>query len=578
MLRNTIILALMVLAFSSIAQADAITMRVEEALENGTLSADEAVVILYNSVYNQEAIPSEFIDGTYNVPCATAAFDMIASLSESCSASVLEQLDFVKGRPNPGSPAYTDETEHFVIHWTDAGANATNQSYIDELKIAFELAWTVEIDNLGFDAPPSDQGLGGSEKYDAYVMSLNPGTMGYCSTNGEFPDPNTPEADYSSHIAMSNNVSGFGIENLRETTAHEFQHGVQAGYEAAEPTWFKENCSVWVENEVYDTNGYAQYLHSGENCLRQSWRDIRSGAMYWYGGSPWPMFMEVSTGTTDAVRMVWELCADTVGINMIGAIDGTAQHYGKDFETWLMDYACWRWFTGNNADDEHYEYEESSIWTPGPLVLPWNIVTMNELPITLTDSVYGPESYGMVWVSIDVDEYDGWLNFNFDGRNGWEWGIGVISTKEDGTDSYFTQRITNSEGTIDLGIDAGGWDKVIIAIQNFTVSSLEATYVFDISTITGIEESEAGVTLSVTPVTNPMAGTSAITVSLPTAGFSTLNIYDLSGRLIQNIHAGELPAGDSNISLDSSELEAGTYFARLMAPGGGCSSRFIVVN
>lgn len=576
---NNLMFIILAMILASSAMAEAITTRVDQALEAGTLAADEAVFILYNSVYDINAIPLEYSDGATLEPCGTAAFDMLVKLYDSCSVPVQEQLDGpLRGRPNVGSPEYTDETEHFVIHWTDNGANATDQSYIDELTVAFELAWTVQIEELDFDAPPSDQGLGGSEKYDVYVMSLNPGTMGYCSTGGEFPDPTTPEADYSSHIAMSNNVSGYGIENLRETTTHEFQHGVQAGYEAAEPTWFKENCSVWIENEVYDTNGYAQYLHSGENCLRQSWRDIRSPAMYWYGGSPWPMFMEVSTGSPDAVRMVWELCADTVGVNMLGAIDGTAQHYGKDFETWLMEYSCWRWFTGNRADDEHYEYEESSIWTPGALVLPWNNVTMDELPIMLTDSVYGPEALGMVWVKIDVADYDGWINFDFDGRDGWEWGIGVISTKEDGTDSYFTQRIYNQESTINLSVDATGWDEVIIAIQNFTISTFEATYVFELSTVTGIEEGEGATAIAVTPLSNPMAGTSAITVTLPTAGFSTLNIYDVSGRMIQNIHAGELPAGNSDISIDTEELGTGTYFARLIAPGGGCSSRFVVVN
>ncbi len=560
------------------ANADAVTTRVDQALNTDALTADEAVFILFNSIHNSSAVPSEFIDGTTKEPCGTAAFDMIVRLYDSCSAPVKEELDVLLARPVVGSPEYLAETEHFVIHWTDTGVNATDQSYVDELEDAFELSWTVEIDDLGFEAPPSDLGLGGSAKYDVYILSLNPGTMGYCSTGGEFPDPTTPEADYSSHIAMSKDVSGYGIENLRETTSHEFQHGIQAGYEAAEPTWFKENCAVWVENEVWDTNGYAQYLHSGENAIRQSWRDIRSPAMYWYGGSPWPMFMEVSTGSPDAVRMVWELCADTVGSNMLGAIDGTARYYGKDLETWLMDYACWRWFTGALADDEHYEIEESSLWTPGALVLPWNRVTMDELPILLTDSVYGPEALGMVWISIDVAEYDGWLNFDFDARDNWEWGIGVISTKDDGTDSYYTHKISNPESTINLSFDAEGWDDVILVIQNFTISTFEGTYEFVLSEATGIEEGESTEVLALTPMTNPMSGNSAITVSLTTAGFSTLNIYDVSGRLVHNAHAGELPVGNSDISINADELGNGTYFARLIAPDGGCSSRFVIVD
>ena len=575
-MRILFIVFTLILAVS--ANADAVTTRVDQALNTDALTADEAVIILYNSVHNSSAVPSELIDGTIAEPCGTAAFDAMVRLYDSCSAPVRERLDALLARPSVGSPEYTDETDHFLIHWTDNGANATDQSYVDELKLAFEHSWTVEIDEMGYDVPPSDMGLGGSTKYDVYVMGLTGGTMGYCSTGGEFPDPTTPEADYSSHIVMTNNVAGFGIEALRETTSHEFQHGLQAGYEAAEPTWFKENCSVWIENEVWDYNGYTDYLgRSDENCLRQSWRDIRSPAMYWYGGSPWPMFMEVSTGTTDAVRMVWELCADTVGINMLGAIDGTARHYGKDFDSWLMDYACWRWFTGNLADDQHYELEECSLWCD-PLVLPWNIVTMDELPILLTDSIYGPEALGMVWVSVDVAEYDGWINFDFDARDGWEWGIGVISTRDDGTDSYHIEKVSNPESTINFSFDATGWDDVILVIQNLTVSTFEGRYEFELSEVTGIEEGEGTATLALTPLTNPMSGNSAITVSLPTAGFSTLNIYDVSGRMIQNAHAGELPVGNSDISIDTDELGTGTYFARLIAPGGGCSSRFVVID
>ncbi len=562
----------------SLAFGDTVVSRVSASLETGAVSPDEAVFILCNSVYDISRVPAQFGENVELEPCGTPALDLIRSLYDQCSAPVRDELDRFLARPYPGDPYHTTISpgDYFKIHWTTEGVNATNENYVNILAEAFDTSWETLIDTLGFWAPPADMGLGGCDRYDVYIMKLNPGTLGYCSTSGEVPNPLTPNNDWSSHIAMSNDES-YGHNQMIETTAHEFMHAIQNAYDAAEPTWFKENCSVWAQNVVFDTKLYADYLHGGENCLRRPWYDIRSGAMYHYGASPWPMYMQYRTGgSVAAVQRVWEICAEVYGASLMESINATAVEYGSSFISWLAEYTCWRWFTGNRADDEHYPYEESSLWTPGSYVFPYH--NISSLPASVDHGAYPPETYGNHWIQIDVKPYQGWILINFDGRDHFDWTFGVIRTRDDGTDDFYWTIVDNDEASLELGVETTGWDKVIVFPQPITVTSIQMLYTLDVSYQTGIEESGGEQSFRLEAGSNPFSGSGLLKVTMPRAGLATINVFDAAGRVVQTIPAGELPEGESSVSWNSTDLENGTYFVRLTGPGGGVTARVTVLN
>lgn len=569
---------LFMVAMFAFSGADTVVSRITDALENGIITPDEAVKYLTASLNDRSTIPAEFIDGTTDVPCGTAAMDLITSILDDCTAPVRDSYRDGRARPEVGDPEYLISTEHFLIHWTDEGVNKTSESWANTVADACVLSWEVEVDDMEWDAPPSDLGQGGDDKLDIYIINIEGSVIGWCSSSGCPPDPMTPEADYASYIAIDADES-WGTNTIEETCAHEFMHALQNGYEAAEPSWFKENTSVWVENYVYDYNGYATYLHGGDNCLRRPWYDIRTTdeGLYEYGASPWPMYMDVRHGGQEAVRMVWENCAATTGSNMWEALEETAVHYGLDLDIWLAEYACWRWFTGNNCvNDDYYLYEEASIWTPGPYVFSYH--TVSSLPHSSDEGVYPPEFTGHHWIKVDVENYQQWIEFQFDGRDYFPWVVGVILSAEDGTSSFAYYEVDNDYATIDVGVDADGWDHVIFYVQAVYETTLTMSYEFTIETITGGIEGDLPAPMITLSSVNPLMSGSVINFNLPTGGFTTLNVYDLGGRMIQNIHVGDLSAGEHSFVWNADDLAIGSYFLRLTAPGGGVTQKVILVD
>ena len=63
---------------------------------------------------------------------------------------------------------------------------------------------------------------------------------------------------------------------------------------------------------------------------------------------------------------------------------------------------------------------------------------------------------------------------------------------------------------------------------------------------------------------------------LPSGGFTTLGIYDLSGRLVETLVSGMLEAGSHTVGWNAEGLSTGAYFARLNVPGGGMTKRVIL--
>jgi hypothetical protein len=236
-----------------------------------------------------------------------------------------------------------------------------------------------------------------------------------------------------------------------------------------------------------------------------------------------------------------------------------------------------RWFTGTLADDQHYEIEESSLWTPGAYVFPYHVE--NTLPATGDAGTYPPETFGHHWIKVDVSDYQGWITFQFDGRDGIDWIVGVIRTSSSGADQFVYTVVTDTPAQLTQGVSTTGWDYVIFFVQPITDTSLTLTYTYSITTQTGIEgQGGEGDVPSIGTSSNPVTPGSSLQVFLPQGGFTTVNVFDLAGRLVQTPVCGQMDAGSHVVSWDTSGLASGAYFVRLTAPGGGATERVILAD
>ncbi|MCE5251119.1 hypothetical protein LLG96_12955, partial [bacterium] len=99
---------------------------------------------------------------------------------------------------------------HFRVHYDSTGVNKpaptdTDRNgvpdYIDSTLVYLEYAWNLEVNQLGYEEPLSDDGIGGGDEIDIYILDFGKG--GYGIT---FPDhPQNGMA--SAYIELDNNYA-----------------------------------------------------------------------------------------------------------------------------------------------------------------------------------------------------------------------------------------------------------------------------------------------------------------------------------------------------------------------------------
>jgi hypothetical protein len=77
---------------------------------------------------------------------------------------------------------------------------------------------------------------------------------------------------------------------------------------------------------------------------------------------------------------------------------------------------------------------------------------------------------------------------------------------------------------------------------------------------------------------NPSCGATELRYSLPAAGPVRVDLFDAQGRRVRRLLDESRPAGWGRLPVDTSDLAAGVYFARLEARGAVRSARLVVLK
>ncbi|RMG34745.1 MAG: hypothetical protein D6732_10345 [Methanobacteriota archaeon] len=233
-------------------------------------------------------------------------------------------------------PVLQDEqiipTTHFLIHYslTDT-AHATTLAWAQAIATYAEESWSVS-ENLGWELPPPDNGNGGDDRYDIYIVHT-PGYNGITWWEDLYPTP-YPNG-YSSWIEVRNDsfndpyVGEF--ERLRVLIAHEFHHACQLRYVLLQSSdaWFYENTSVLMEKVIYPQINYLQYRLLGSNSplLVPEWAINHQLDGYPYPGGLWALFINEYYEDDTAVRKVWETEGNNPSMDILNAMNQSFQQY-----------------------------------------------------------------------------------------------------------------------------------------------------------------------------------------------------------------------------------------------------------
>jgi hypothetical protein len=119
--------------------------------------------------------------------------------------------------------------------------------------------------------------------------------------------------------------------------------------------------------------------------------------------------------------------------------------------------------------------------------------------------------------------------------------------------------------TLDISnLAAGTYYWSVQAIDNGYEGSAFATEQSFVLTVGGMEEAPIG-TCVLYP--NPVSSYSVVDVEMMRPGKLSLAIYDLSGRLVQQIEGGLVETGMQRIPVDGSALAEGSYLLSIMVDG-----------
>jgi hypothetical protein len=537
--------------------ADTVYQRIENDQE---LTVDQKALYFVYSVLAQDKLPLEYTVDASSGRSGTPALHEATLLLDRVSSATLNEIVDLAQRPSlSGSPlSFVTTGGHFKMHYTLTGNDACTLAYAQSIGNYMDYAWAEECGRMGFFTPPPDHLVGGDDLYDVYVAHLNGGTLGYTTSSGEYKPPDSTHSCSASHIVMGNSL---GEDHQKVTTAHEFQHAIQMSYDYQEPTWFMENCAVWVEDQIWDDiNDYLGYFSVG--AIRKPYKSITSGSMYWYGASYWPRMMGLMNGY-QAVREVWENCAATAGNNMLSAQNEMFAAHGSSFENGFMQYGLWRYMVGPQWAASFNLYDEEADTWGTPLVLPWNRV--NTLPYSGnqgSNPSYLIDVYGIAWIKVKLENYqDGWVQIDFNGRDGFEWDLGAIIFNDNNVQfEWFNCDPSTGEKTV--AVPTKGWDYAIFFPALINRNSLTPKYTFDISYTTGIEEEETVSDLGLDVVSNPMTTGSAVNFNLPSSGYADLSVVDMAGRRVSTLFSAETESGFHTADFQGG-LSSGTYFVVL---------------
>ncbi|GAB5490311.1 MAG: hypothetical protein Phog2KO_05260 [Phototrophicaceae bacterium] len=312
------------------------------------------LVLGYNleDISNNEFLPNGARIATVYEPPRSLAQNTIDRNEEIINENC-EDVDLSE-RPELSGDEETVETENFIIHYTEDGDDEADDDFVEEVADFVEFVFEVQVNELGWPAPPRDCGEGGDSRYDFYLINIldNESILGYASPEeivGDNPATEIEEewAAYG-YMVIDNDYDGVPspLVVMRATIAHEFHHLIQFGYETGEPArWIYEATSSWIETKTsiteQDVVGYTSTVFNEPNlCIGTS--EDRNGLRV-YGD--WLLIDSIARDYGDeSIQRLWEIVIEEEGMDVfyefIDELDTTPEDVLRRFaiRNLLLDY------------------------------------------------------------------------------------------------------------------------------------------------------------------------------------------------------------------------------------------------
>lgn len=296
---HLVLLASLAVLFSKSALAHPLD-KILELEQTGTVDDETLWRYKILGLYHPADLPAELQDAA-PTRCVTWALDSLRKhypqLSPANKALLAQYNPRLAGRSASSSTSETSfagltltrdvtvGTDNYRIHYTFTGADATNQTFVDNLASVITETVQTERDTLGYAMPRYEDG---ESTYHVYLSSTTAGSgvYGFVQAGGTLDD-NPKSATVTefdslpSYMVLQSRfpVQDFGndeLSNLKATFAHEHFHAVQNGMTSFSvsddgtpaktnlSSWLNESSATWMETQVYPTLllNYPEYVEA----------------------------------------------------------------------------------------------------------------------------------------------------------------------------------------------------------------------------------------------------------------------------------------------------------------------------
>ena len=351
-------------------------------------------------------------------------WSQLSPQSKTIITQTLQATETQKSRLSPSG--------RFRIHYDTTGDNTpallnadqtqslpnTYEAYVDSAGAVFDYCWTFQIDSLGYNPPAPHIGLSGNPEYDIYIENIGPDTFGYTNWDDSMQAASPPNTAprYWTYTVIDNDFLEFrtkGIDALRATAAHEFQHAIHLGGYGlwdVRDEFFFELSAGWMEGVNFPS--VHDYFYDVADYFI-SFRDANGSLPFFnnykYGSERgiWGQFIAKRFGR-DMMRRIWEF---EIKEDIMHAINDALMTQGSDMRTEFYLFSYWNYFTADRADTILYYPEGKNYprFTPNSTITYMGSITsLSDQAHTLSTSFYefhlATDTLTAIVTNVDIPE------------------------------------------------------------------------------------------------------------------------------------------------------------------------------
>jgi hypothetical protein len=549
--------------------------RIQSDYSSGKISFEYQLLQKFYYGFDKSKLAPEYADQDITpIKCGTEVVMEYNNHKNELSTSAVNEISQYLNKPfekTSTSAVYITPSGKFQITYDVTGVNAVPTTdnngngipdYVEWVGSYFDYAWHVEIDSLGYLAPPI-----GTGQYQVSFESMV--YYGYTNiVSGQL-----------THIVLHNNFIGFPSNTDPEgnqkgaakvMAAHEFKHATQIMYSNwNELGWFREMDATWMEDIAYtQVNDYYNYLPSSQIVFPGRSFDRGQG----YEDCIWMHYLSQKFGMY-INRQIWERRKVSPSELIYDNFNNILAQYSYTFNKGYKEYFTWNYACGANVSPLIKSYKEAAYY-PTPTVC-----SNSSIPDSSAGCGYTELSANYFYYSsINSDSL---VKFNYYGTPNADQSIEFIIIYKNNIEEIGDTSL-GSSGTINYILPKKLSDiSTIIAIPIFTtMNSGSYSNSIKVSTYLPIATKLQVQFYLGQNYPNPFNPSTRIRYSIPFGANVEIKVYDILGRETAVLVNEFKPAGNYEVEFSTAVkgIASGIYLYKLTAGNFSSVKKLILLK